>query len=670
MSSSASSSSGWLRWQPILLAGVLFIAVRATGLILHFFGHDPHGNAIAASPLASLMIALPYHGAVVLGSVVVAWTLWLLLPRFRNVITVASIVLWLAAIVLGQIDLGMQWFIGQRFSPMVFETYVGRHVLSNDLYEPVLFYPRYLAVALLLMFAPWVVLALNLLRRRADVVVRAPGWKLIATLAVLTALCRIPLQLAHGHQLDVLRPPELLFAHHWLSPGKTLSVVDEPRALAALRSAADPTGSAKWLDSQLPLVRAELTTRNRYLTDETRAAGVKPDIFVFTVESLRGGAVGYVPGNYALGEPTPTPRLDQLARGGVVFSRYISSGNPSPRGFFGVNSGVWDHRESFIISGSTGTEFDALPLRLRKAGYATLGLWGSNPSFDNQLFWGNKWFDRLVYPEPVGRLVITRPLGDDVLMDRLIAAVADHDRDRAEQPLYAYIANAGTHEPYVLQGETHLSAESVRANADDPDIARRYRTVLRNLDTQVGRVLDFLATRKTGRPVVIVVTGDHSDLAGDEVPPEMRGIPHNAVEWTSALIAGPAALIGPPRVETFPASHVDLLPTLSELAGVRGPVVTMGTDLFADIPLAQRRAVSVSGRGYRLDRDGWSLLVKRDEPDVFWTMPSFAPFASVRRGADGSPFTAEDARNLREVMNTWSFLIEHDRVWRESFRQR
>lgn len=639
--------------------GVVFIAVRATGLILHFFARDPHGNAISSSPLASLMIALPYHGAVVLGSVVSAWALWRLLPKVRAVITVAAIGLWLVAIMIGQIDLGMQWFIGQRFSPMVFDTYVGRHLLSNDLYEPVLFYPGYLGVALLLMLGPWVVLAVNLLRRTAGAAVREPGWKLIAGLAVLTLLCRIPIQLAYGHQRDVLRPPELLFANHWLNPSETPVPVDEPKAIAALRAAADPTGGGAWLDESYPLMRSAPVRVETVM---------QPDIFIFTIESLRGGAVGYVPGNYAPGETTPTPRLDRLAKSGVVFSGYISSGNPSPRGFFGINAGVWDHRSSFIISGSTGTAFDALPLRLRREGYATLGAWGSNPSFDNQLFWGNKWFDRMIYPEPAGRMVITHPLGDDVLMERLIGAVAEHDRDHAGRPLYAYVANAGTHEPYVLQGETSLPPEVVRATADEQDIRLRYRAVLHNLDTQIGRVLDFLDTRKTGRPVVIVITGDHSDLAGDEVQPEMRGLPHNAVEWTSALIAGPAELIGPPRVETFPASHVDLLPTLSELAGARGPVVTMGMDLFADIPLAQRRAVSVSGRGFRLDRDGWSLLVKRDEPGVFWTMPSFAPLSSVRAGVEGSPFTREDAQGLREVMDTWSFLLEHNRVWRETYQ--
>jgi arylsulfatase A-like enzyme len=116
-------------------------------------------------------------------------------------------------------------------------------------------------------------------------------------------------------------------------------------------------------------------------------------------------------------------------------------------------------------------------------------------------------------------------------------------------------------------------------------------------------------------------------------------------------------------VETFPTSHVDLMPTLLDLVGDRDPVVGMGTNLFADVPPSERTAVSVSGRGYRLDRGGWSLFVMRDHADGVWTLPSGAPLAKLRSGVDGSPFTREDARRLRQAFDTWSWLIEENRVW-------
>jgi hypothetical protein len=137
------------------------------------------------------------------------------------------------------------------------------------------------------------------------------------------------------------------------------------------------------------------------------------------------------------------------------------------------------------------------------------------------------------------------------------------------------------------------------------------------------------------------------------------------VEWTAALIAGPPELTGPvPRVETFPASHADLMPTVLDLVGDAGPTIAMGTSLLADVPAERRSAISVSGFGYRMDRGGWSLLVRRERPEQFFTQPAFAPLTTARPGVEGSPFTPDDARRLWEGMNTWSWLIERNRVWR------
>lgn len=646
----------------LLLAGLLFIATRAIALVLHFFSRDAHGNLIAASPLNALIVALPYHGTVVLGTVGVLLLLWKILPPLRPVVTGIGVILCLAGIVLGQVDFGMQWFIGQRFSPMIFGTYVGANVLSTDLVGPVLFHPVYLAVALALMFGPPLLLALNYARQRRGATIRPPRWWLIIGLIVTAELCRIPVWMAHGHQRDVMRPPELLFAYHWLYPSETPAPADEERAVRQLRNALETAGPAEWLDPQLPLVRAASSARNRFLAGATPVA--RPDIILICVESLRAADVGYVPGNDLAGG-SPTPHLDRLARQGVVFAHHLSNGNPSPRGFFSLNAGVWDHRSSFIISGSTGTEFDALPARLRRRGYYTLALWGANPSFDNQLFWGNKWYDRPRFAAPDG-LVITEPVADDVLMDEVMAEITAHDRARPDQPLFAYVSTSGTHEPYQIHGRTNLPAEFVDTVAAEKNSRRRYRLVLRNLDAQIGRLLAFLDRRDSTRPRLVIVTGDHSDVAGDDIPPEMRGLPHNAVVWSAALVAGPPALIGPvPRVETFPSSHVDFMPTLLDLVGDRGPTVSMGVNLFADLPLERRSAVAISGRGFRLDRGGWSLLVLRDHPDTFWTLPAFAPLTAARPGGAGSPFGAADARRLVDNINTWSFIIERNRVWRQ-----
>lgn len=650
---------------PLVASCLMLIAARALGLFVHYFSADANGNAIAASPLNSLIVAGPYHGAFIFSLCGLLLLLWKLLPPLRAGVTMLGVVLSLSCIVVGQIDFGLQWFIGQRFSPMIGGTYLGRNLFSSDLYAPVLHHPWYLVLALCVMFMPVAVVARSLQARWRAQPIEPPAWRTITGLLVLACLCFIPVHLAYGHQRDVLRPPELIFAYHWLFSSEVPAPKDEAAAFAQLRATIDPSGKSVWRTDRYPAVRATPVARNRYLAG--KPAEIMPDVFLFSVESLRGADVGYVPGNYAAGEATPTPHLDRLAQRGVVFTHYIASGNPTPRGFFGINGGVWDHRGSFIISTHADIETDSLPERLRRAGYFNLGLWGANPSFDNQLHWANQWFHRVRHPLPTGKLLIMRPLADDRLMDQLIEEIEAHDATHADQPLFAYIANADTHLPYRIDGETGMSATAIDAINSEPDTRQRARRVLRHTDEQIGRVLRFLATRRSSRPHLIIVVGDHSDVAGEIVPPEMRGLPNNAVVWTSALIAGPSSIVGPvPRIESFPASHPDLTPTLLSIVGDRDDTVATGSDLFADIDEEQRSAIAISGQGYRLDRGGWSCFVRRDDPNAIWSKPSFTGDLKVQAGLEGSPFSPTEVRSLWQSIDTWSYLIEHDRIWRRA----
>ena len=123
-------------WHPLLLAGVILVVARGTSLLLHFLSRDPNGNPVSASPLQSLVVTVPYHGAFVLSLVTALLGLWLLAPPLRRVVTPLGVALCLAAVLVGQVDLGLQWFIGQRLSPDVLTTYGGSAFLNSDVYAP------------------------------------------------------------------------------------------------------------------------------------------------------------------------------------------------------------------------------------------------------------------------------------------------------------------------------------------------------------------------------------------------------------------------------------------------------------------------------------------------------------------------------------------------------
>lgn len=645
---------------PLLLALLITMAARSIALVTHYFGHDTEGHALTNAPLNILLVALPYHlnALLLLGGLLLV--LWKFSGRARPFVTAAGMLVFAMALLIGQADFGLQRFLGSRLTPGVLETYLSPALFSPELYGPVLFDPVYLVIALALIFIPWILMLVVAWRTRGG----APAlrWRTLAIVFIAAALCRIPVIIAYGHQRDALQPTEYLYYDLLRHGDPTPTLPDEKAAIARLRAALDPAGVATWPNEAFPLVRAG-GPASRY--PSAPAAGREPpDIIVFFIESLRGMSVGYGDGPKRT-QPSPTPNLDQLAAGAVVFPRHLSNGNPSPRGFFSFNAGAWCHRDKFIISGFTSTTFDSLPLRLRSAGYHTVALWGSNPSFDNQLFWGRKWYEDLEYGLPEDKLFWLRALGDDLLMDRFLGVLDKHDRASPARPLFAFIATTGTHEPYTQGNYAHSATGGVPPElSNEPDAQVRYDACLRFLDTQIGRVIAELEKRPRSRNTVIIVTGDHADLTNEQVDILQRGLPVDSVVWTSLLMKGPAELIGPPRREVYPTTHADVLPTVLGMIGDQKPVVTLGTNLFADQPPGSTRlAISGSGRGFRLDRDGWMLLVDARNPDLFYTARSFEAAPAYRTTLDGTPFLKEDPQRLWEHFQVWSRLVETDRVW-------
>jgi arylsulfatase A-like enzyme len=378
--------------------------------------------------------------------------------------------------------------------------------------------------------------------------------------------------------------------------------------------------------------------------------GSRPDIVVLVVESLRGATTGFVNGE----EPSPTPVLDRLAGDGIAFSRFISNGFPSSEGFFALHTGLLPHPTRAATATFTGPHFDALPERLNRLGYYTTALWGGNPVMDNQLAWAQRWYDQVDYGLGANRWRYTKSRSDRETIEALIGHLHRGDQERPGQPQFIYAATAGMHEPFSA-GEP--DANYKMANRDgalpyDPvtmgDREVNYRERLREFDDALERLRVFLETRSRRDQTVLLVCGDHSVLLNEAVDLKMRTYPVDGFVWTGAVLHGAPSLIGPPRVADFPASQVDVMPTLLGLAGDSRVTMTMGMDLLAGTELRERQAVAVREGGFRLDRMNGSLLVNAENPEDWQATPEDWPEA------------ADQAQELYEAVWSWAALLEEN----------
>ena len=291
-----------------------------------------------------------------------------------------------------------------------------------------------------------------------------------------------------------------------------------------------------------------------------------------------------------------TPNLDRLHDEGVRFTDFHVSPTCSPTraalltGRHEFRSGVTHtilERERLALGAET------LPQLLKRAGYATgiFGKWhlGDQPAYQpdqrgfDEVFIhggggigqtypgscgdapGNTYFDPWVRHN--GRFEKTHGYCTDVFF-RQAEDWMVHRASAGGAPFFAYIACNAPHAPLQVRPEDEARYAGKTSNTN----AAKFLGMVANIDDNVGRLLALLDRRGLAdNTLVIFLTDNGTDggtLAGYNAG--MRGHKGSAYlggtraasfwRWPHALAAGDCPAL---------AAHLDIVPTLAQLAGVR-----------------------------------------------------------------------------------------------------
>jgi len=652
----------WQAWlppvdHPIGQLALIAVAARTAGLAWHFFGYNRFGQPLIAMPLVYFPAAAAAHLAVILGFCLAMLLLWRCAGRARGAVVAAAAAVLGAMVLVGQIDFGVQRFSGQHFTPAVAATYLTpRQVVSWVVWQALAAVPGYTLAAVALVAGAWAGLAAvawRALRCAAD---PRWDWQALASPALLLGyLASVPFQQSATHR-TITRPPEINIAGVLCGFDRTQPPADLSRRLALLRGIPGPRPEAAWLDDRFPLIHKP--------TPAAPDAG-RPDVIMILVESLTAPELGYV----APSKRQQTPNLDALAAQSVEFRSFVASGFPTAPAFFSLMTGTPPHRRKIIPAEFTDRTFDALPPRLRELGYRCITIWGGDVSFGNVLPWCSRWFDEVDCAISPDRIFGPCRRGDAEIVRVLIEKIREHDRANPGQPLFVSLMTAGMHGPFTTANQYFSRPEDAREAAPYAvealtDTVENYRHMLVLFDRQLPALREFLASRPRRDNTVLFVLGDHATPLDEHADDDIRDFPLDSTVWTTALVQGPERLVGRPRVETFACGEMDFMPTVLRLAGDARPTAAMGGDLLAPIPGSGRSAIAVRAAGYRLDRAGWSLFVAAGDPGRWFARRSFQDGRFTGVSEPGGPFTEADARRLHESVQTWSWLVEQDRVWR------
>lgn len=315
--------------------------------------------------------------------------------------------------------------------------------------------------------------------------------------------------------------------------------------------------------------------------------------------------LGWTDAGFAGSRFYETPNLDALAASGQRFTSFYTSPNCAPSrasylsGQYAPRTGVYtvgslERGEEAARRLIPPTNRTSLPSGcqtiagvLKGAGYATgvLGKWHlgregedhpTRRGFDEAILTSDQHSGFEVDPPmevPPGTYLA------DFLTDRALDFI---DRHR-ERPFFLHLAHLLVHSPYDPKPSMVKAFEKKPPAGAHRDAI--YAAMIASLDESVGRILARLDELKLADQTLVIVTSDNGGVGGyqdAEVAGRRSGVTDNAplrggkgmlyeggvrvpllIRWPGVTEAGSRT--------TYPCIHVDLFPTLCEVAGVRPP---------------------------------------------------------------------------------------------------
>jgi len=336
-----------------------------------------------------------------------------------------------------------------------------------------------------------------------------------------------------------------------------------------------------------------------------------------------------------------TPALDRLARQGMRFTDFHSSGTVCSPTRAGLLTGRYQQRAG--IPGVINAAFDAnrhhglfpsevtLPQRLKLKGY-TCGVFGKwhlgyekryNPmhhGFDRFRGYvsGNidyiSHFDRMEVEDWWHDLELVPEEGYSThLISKHAVRFIEENRNR---PFCVYVAHEAPHSPYQGPNDPPVRGPNKQKPLPKSDIPRAYREMMEEMDRGVGQVVEAVDRLGLGQNTLVFFLSDNGGTPNGSNGP-LHGFKSQVWEgghrvpavarWTGHIEAG--------SVCSQTTISLDLMPTMLELAGADVPTghkldgVSLASVLLHGEELGARN-LFWDYNGKQAMRDGpWKLVV-------------------------------------------------------------
>jgi len=297
------------------------------------------------------------------------------------------------------------------------------------------------------------------------------------------------------------------------------------------------------------------------------------NLILIYVESLENVVIGA-----KLGEEEITPTLNALKKEGLYYSRYYAhnaGGSTADAEFTTLNS-LYPTPDAVPFVESAQHAYRALPELLVENGYGTHIFHGDKASFWNRA----NIYPRLGYQQlfMIDSFTKTREVGITGLGDADFFEQSFPLIKKLEQPFMASLITLDSHTPFVLPSDLNTLTVPERHGLTSYQID--YLQSVHSSDREIGRFLENLKQTSLYQDSVIVVVGDHA--GNTDIAQVLGEKEHVAPIWQKEHV--PLFIVVPGTdlrgEQAFPASHLDLYPTIAHLLGIEVPRSALGQNLL------------------------------------------------------------------------------------------
>ena len=293
--------------------------------------------------------------------------------------------------------------------------------------------------------------------------------------------------------------------------------------------------------------------------------GVSPsdlNVVIITLDTTRFDAMGYAG---ATGNPTPV--IDGLARDGVIFEQAVASVPLTLPSHSTIFTGTLPPKHGVRDNGGfvLDPRHTTLAERLQAGGWKTGGFvgayvldakWGIDQGFDHYF----DEFDLRKYKR-ISLGDVARPASE--VVDAALPWLEQNVRNK----FFAWLHFYDPHTPYA-------APEPYKSRFPD----RPYVGEVAYVDSQVGRVTNWLASRGLLDRTIVIVTGDHGESLGEHGEGTHGLFIYDATMRVPLVMRTPYASAKGRRVPQVVRSH-DITPTVLELLGLPADAAMDGRSL-------------------------------------------------------------------------------------------